>query len=74
MGQVSNQSGTSWYPVITANSYKVAVLVMSLINYIHYTKGFLWVSSTRKERLLCMQPWKLYLSQLQQQIVNKDQY
>ena len=33
-GQVSNQSGTSWYPVITANSYKVAVLVMSLIKYI----------------------------------------
>ena len=33
-GQVANQSGTSWYPVITASSYEVAVLVMSLINYI----------------------------------------
>ena len=33
-GQVSDQSGTPWYPVITASSYKVAVLVMSLINYI----------------------------------------
>ena len=31
-GQVSNQSGTSWYPVITANSYKVVVLIISLIN------------------------------------------
>ena len=29
-GQVSDQSGTSWYPVITASSYKVAVLIMSL--------------------------------------------
>ena len=27
-GQVANQSGTSWYPVITASSYKVAVLVL----------------------------------------------
>ena len=33
-GQVSNQSGTSWYPVITANSFKVAVLIMSLFNYV----------------------------------------
>ena len=33
-GQVSNQSGMSWYPVTTASSYKVAVLVMSLINYV----------------------------------------
>ena len=39
-GQVSDQSGTSWYPVITASSYKVAVLIMSLINYVthQYTK------------------------------------
>ena len=38
-GQVSDQSGTSWYPVITASSYKVAVLVMSIINFVahHYT-------------------------------------
>ena len=34
-GQVSNQSGTIWYPVITASSYKVAVLIMSLIKYEH---------------------------------------
>ena len=27
-----HQSGTSWYRVITASSYKVAVLVMSPIN------------------------------------------
>ena len=33
-GQVSDQSVTSWYPVITAGSYKVAVLVTSLINYV----------------------------------------
>ena len=33
-GQVSDQSGTSWYPVITASSYKVAVLVMPIINYV----------------------------------------
>ena len=33
-GQVSNQSGTSWYPVITGSSYKVAVLIMSLIYYV----------------------------------------
>ena len=33
-GQVSDQSGASWYPVITASSYKVAVLIMCLINYI----------------------------------------
>ena len=33
-GQVSDQSGTSLYPVITASSYKVAILVMSLINYV----------------------------------------
>ena len=33
-GQVSNQSGTSWDPVITASIYKVAVLIMSLINYV----------------------------------------
>ena len=31
-GQVSNQSGTSWCPVITAGSYKVAVVIMYLIN------------------------------------------
>ena len=29
-----HQSGTSWYPVITASGYKVAVLIMSLINYV----------------------------------------
>ena len=29
-----HQSGTSWYPVITACSYKVAVLVASLINHV----------------------------------------
>ena len=29
-----HQSGTSWYPVITAGSYEGAVLVMSLINYV----------------------------------------
>ena len=33
-GQVSDQSGASWYPVITASSYKVAVLIMSLVNYV----------------------------------------
>ena len=33
-GQVSNQSGMSWYPVITTSSYKMAVLITSLINYI----------------------------------------
>ena len=33
-GQVSDQSGTSWYLVITVSSYKVAVLIMSLINYV----------------------------------------
>ena len=34
-GQVSNQSGMSWYPVITASRYKVAVLIMNIIvNYI----------------------------------------
>ena len=33
-GQVSNQGATSWYTVITASSYQVAVLVMSLINYV----------------------------------------
>ena len=33
-GQVSDQSGTSLYPVITATSYKVAVLVMSILNYV----------------------------------------
>jgi len=32
-GQLSNQSRTSWYPIITASSYKVTVLVMS-INYV----------------------------------------
>ena len=41
-GQVSNQSRTSWYPVITASGYKVAVRVLSLINdvthKIHHTK------------------------------------
>ena len=30
-GRVSNQSGTSWYPVITASSYKVALVIMFLI-------------------------------------------
>ena len=29
-----HQSGKSWYPVITASSYKVAVLIMSLFNYV----------------------------------------
>ena len=29
-----HQSGTSWYPVITASNYKVEVLVMSIINYV----------------------------------------
>ena len=29
-----HQSRTSWYPVITASSYKVAVLIMCLINYL----------------------------------------
>ena len=29
-----HQSGTSWYPVITASIYKVSVLIMSLINYV----------------------------------------
>ena len=33
-GQVFNQSWTSWYLVITASRYIVAVLIMSLINYI----------------------------------------
>ena len=33
-GQVSDQSRTSWYPVITTSSYKVAVIIMSLINYV----------------------------------------
>ena len=36
-GEVSDQSGVaskSWYPVITASSYKVTVLVMSVINYV----------------------------------------
>ena len=38
-GQVSDQSGVAskqdvLYPVITASSYKIAVLIMSLINYI----------------------------------------
>ena len=33
-GLVSKQSGTSRYLVITAISYKVAVLVMSIINYV----------------------------------------
>ena len=33
-GQVSDQSGVSWYPVITVSSYKVAVLITSLINYV----------------------------------------
>ena len=34
-GQVSNQKGTSWYPVITASSYKVTVLTyISLVNYV----------------------------------------
>ena len=27
-----HQSWTSWYPVVTASSYKVAVIIMSLIN------------------------------------------
>ncbi len=34
MGQVSHYSGMSWYPVITVSSYKVAVLIMALINYV----------------------------------------
>ena len=29
-----HQSGTSWYSVIIASSYKVADLVLSLINYV----------------------------------------
>ena len=29
-----HQNGTSWYPVITASSSKVAVLIMSVINYV----------------------------------------
>ena len=29
-----HQSGTSWDPVITASSYKVAVLIMSIISYV----------------------------------------
>ena len=33
-GQVSNQSGTYWYPVITASSCEVAVPIMSFINYV----------------------------------------
>jgi len=33
-GKVSDQSGTSWHLVITASTYKVAVLVMSIINYV----------------------------------------
>ena len=33
-GQVSGQSGTSWYPVITVSGYKMAVLIMRLINYV----------------------------------------
>ena len=33
-GHLSDQSGTSWYPVITASSNKVAVLIMSNINYV----------------------------------------
>ena len=37
-GQVSDQSGTSWDLLIPASSYKVAVLVMSLTDYVthHY--------------------------------------
>ena len=31
-----HQSGMSWYPVITASSYKVAVVIMSFINYIKH--------------------------------------
>ena len=36
-----HHSGTSWYPVITASSYKVAVLIMSLLNYVthQHTNG-----------------------------------
>ena len=41
-GQVSDQSGTSWYSVITASSYNVAVLIMSAINYVtHHTQEVL---------------------------------
>ena len=47
-GQVSNQSGTSWYPVITASSYKVAVLVMSLINYVTHQYTNTTQNSTNK--------------------------
>jgi len=32
-----HQSGTSWNPVITASSYKVAVLIISLINYVTHS-------------------------------------
>ena len=34
-GQVSDQSGTSWYPV-TASSYKVTVLDMSIITFANF--------------------------------------
>ena len=52
MGQVhvSNQSGTSWYPVITASSYKVTVLVMSLINHVtHHYKNTAKIHCTKKQ-------------------------
>ena len=29
-----HKSGMSWYPGITASSYKVAILIMPLINYV----------------------------------------
>ena len=38
-GEVSDQSGTSWFPVITASSCKVAVLVLSIIIPCHEVEG-----------------------------------
>ena len=46
-GHVSHQSGTSWFPVITASSSKVTVLITSLIKdvthqYTHTPHNTLW--------------------------------
>ena len=46
--QVSNQSGTSWYSVITASSYEVAVLIVSLINYVTHQYSKATYNTTHK--------------------------
>ena len=48
-----HQSRKSWYPVITASSYKVAVLIMFLINYVthQYTNTTQNCTNTTQNKL-----------------------